>query len=353
MSGRLPIDFSKRRELAVSAGTATQHGFTLVELLVVIAIIGILVALLLPAVQAAREAARRTQCVNNLRQLGLALHNFHDSHGRFPPGSLGRNPNLREIPYDWPDTPPGDVPRRTPFCVFVFPFLEEAAKYGAYDFDISAIAQTTNPDSPVHSKLEVWTCPSDEPRRATSCDGGRANDVKGNYGVNWGAFDAMCQLADDGCSADGTTAAQPALIRAAPFHFSFGAKLADVVDGTSNTLAMMEMLQAPTDAPPCDRRGRIWNDDASCYQISTRATPNSSVPDVGECNPEWGPIGIPCEDVNFNVAARMHMVSRSHHPGGVHVVMCDASAHFVSDGIDLVVWQALSTMNQGEPAHLP
>lgn len=353
MLRRLRIGFSVRQNGPSAAGTAKKGGFTLVELLVVIAIIGILVALLLPAVQSAREAARRAKCVNNLRQLGLALHNFHDNNGRFPPGSLGRNPNLRDIPYNWPDTPPREVPQRTPFCVFVFPFLEEAAKYGAYDFDISTIAQTTNPNSPVHSKLEVWTCPSDESRRATSCDGGNAQDVKGNYGVNWGAFDVLCQLANDGCSADRGTAAQPALVRAAPFHFSYGAKLADIVDGTSNTLAMMEMLQAPSDAPPCDRRGRIWNDDAACYQISTRATPNSSVPDVGECNPEWGAIGIPCEDVNYNISARMHMVARSNHPGGVHVVFCDASAHFVSDGIDLAVWQALSTMNQGEPAHLP
>ena len=102
-----------------------REAFTLVELLVVIAIIGILIALLLPAVQAAREAARRIQCANNLKQLGLALHNYHAAMRSFAPGAVGVDPNTASYSG-------GRI--RTPFCVFVLPYIEATAQYNLYDF---------------------------------------------------------------------------------------------------------------------------------------------------------------------------------------------------------------------------
>ena len=324
-------------------------GFTLVELLVVIAIIGLLVAMLLPAVNSAREAARRLQCTNNIRQLGIAVHNYHSAKGEFPPGSIGRNPNSATTPYDVNYAIENGL-QRTPFFVHIYPYLEEANIYDAYDFDRSTIAQATDPNSPITKALATMTCPSDTPQVGHACDGGRSLDAKGNYGLNWGALNFVAQAPYVLDSPDCRTA--PATCPAAPFHLEFGAKFSKITDGTSHTLCMMEMLQAP--APRggrCDRRGRIWNDDTGTYQLMTRDTPNSSAPDHSRCinQPE---LSLPCVDDWAN-PNNVYMISRSWHPGGVNVLLCDSSCHFVSDGIDLLTWRALSTMNGEEVASVP
>ena len=249
-------------------------GFTLVELLVVIAIIGILVALLLPAVQAAREAARRTACKNNFRQLGIAMQNFHDVNKAFPIGGRGVNPATADYQ--------SGGPPRTPFCIFLFPYLEETNKYELYDFDFNAIGQTQG--TVMGERLDIWTCPSDEPQLATSCGGGALIETKGNYGVNWGTDTFYRPKPND--------VLWPVL--RSPFWIEFGASIRQITDGTTKTLAMMEMVQAPSESgTPCDRRGRIWNEDSSCYQIMTRFGPNSNAQDNGWCvdRPE---IGLPC-----------------------------------------------------------
>jgi prepilin-type N-terminal cleavage/methylation domain-containing protein len=328
-----------RRSLRATCSTRARRGaegFTLVELLVVIAIIGILVALLLPAVQAAREAARGTSCSNKLKQFGLALQNYHDTHKQFPFGSMGVNPENGL--YNWPA---GKRPNRTPFCVYLFPYIEETAKYDLYEFDFAGIAQTAG--TVMGQRLEIWTCPSDTPELSTSCGGGNLIETKGNYGVNWG-YNSYWFPGPEGV-------ARPA----APFYLSFGARIAQISDGTSNTLAMMEMLQAPSLAgTPCDRRGRIWNEDSGCYQIMTKNTPNSAAPDNGRCvdRPE---IGLPCINSGMGAGARDHqfLTARSRHPGGVRTLMCDASVHFVSDGIDAYTWKALSTMSGSEVVEFP
>lgn len=306
-------------------------GFTLVELLVVIAIIGILVALLLPAVQAAREAARRTACKNNFRQLGIALHNYHDVFKSFPIGGRGVNPATAD--YE------NGGPPRTPFCIFLFPYLEETNKFNLYDFDFSAISQTQG--TVMGEQLEIWTCPSDDPQLATSCGGGALIETKGNYGLNWGT--------------DTFYRPKPAdvlwpLLRS-PFWIEFGASMRHITDGKSNTLAMMEMVQAPSESgTPCDRRGRIWNEDSSCYQIMTKFGPNSGAQDNGWCvdRPE---IGLPCvrSGIGNGGPRQQHFMSaRSRHPGGVHAMLCDASLQFITDDIELNLWQTMSTMAGGE-----
>ena len=327
-----------------------RYGFTLVELLVVIAIIAMLVSLLLPAVNSAREAARRMQCSNNLRQLGIALHNYHSANEQFPPGSIGRNPNVANTPYDGRYAAEKGNQQRTPFFVHVYPFLEESSIYAAYDFERSTIAQATDPNSPITKPLATMNCPSDSPQVAAACDGGNSLDAKGNYGLNWGALNFVAQsptiLEVPRCRE------APAKCPAAPFHLEFGAKFAKITDGTSKTLCMMEMLQAP--APlggPCDRRGRIWNDDTGTYQLMTRDTPNSAAPDHSRCINQ-SQLKLPCVN-DFANPNNVYMISRSSHTGGVNALLCDASCHFVDNGIDLRTWQALSTMNGEDVAIFP
>ncbi len=311
-----------------------RHGFTLVELLVVIAIIGVLVSLLLPAVQAARETARRNTCINNLRQIGLSLHQYHNAHKRFPLGSTGRNPKRLSASYG--------SKIRTPFLVFLFPFLEESAVYRAYDFEKAGNLQTQDPLSPINNRLVMWTCPSDDPHIGGSCEGNNAQDNKGNYGVNWGTWTFVHQL--ERCDDERLPAADCLV---APFHLEFGAAIRQITDGTSHTLALMEMIQAPSDfGTPCDRRGRIWNDEAGCYQLMTRYGPNAADPDRTRCV-DTPQDNLPCNRTG-NVPRQEFLSARSRHPGGVNVLLCDGSTHYTSNDVDLELWQAMATMAEGE-----
>jgi prepilin-type N-terminal cleavage/methylation domain-containing protein/prepilin-type processing-associated H-X9-DG protein len=315
-----------------------RSAFTLVELLVVIAIIGVLVALLLPAIQAAREAARRTQCTNKMRQLGIALQNYHNTYKRFPIGGQGNNLDNANLSHS-------NGPVRVAFAVFLFPFIEEGTLYQNYDFSTSVLSQAAR-TGPFAVSQPCYTCPSDEPQQCTLCDNGASVDFKGNYGINWGPWTFDCQFVDSAtqtraakCTTDSRIAAR---LHNAPFHVQYGAKISQIVDGTSKTLAMMEMVQIPQ-LTSCDRRARIWNDDFGCYQITARFTPNSRNSDSSNCEnrPEY-----PC--VDSSDAQESRMISRSRHPSGVNVVMCDSSVHFISDSVSLLAWQASSTIAGGE-----
>src|SRR4051812_4728508 len=146
-----------------------RPGFTLIELLVAIAIIAVLIGLLLPAVQAAREAARRAQCVNNVKQIGLALHNYLDVHGRFPLGSIQVT------------TPSGAY--RQPFLSALLPFLEQRNLYDSFNYNLSF--QVDENVTTRSSRVNVFNCPTDTPRTFVN-NGGDVTDVKGSYGVLWG-----------------------------------------------------------------------------------------------------------------------------------------------------------------------
>ena len=309
-----------------------RRGFTLVELLVVIAIIGILIGMLLPAVQQVREAARRISCANNVRQLTLATLNYESTNGEFPPGAIGYEPNAAGNQL----VDAGSKPR-TPFCAFVLPFHEDGGRFSQYDFDRDFFQQSGD----FQGMLSMYQCPSDTPQiffsGANTADDDRMDEYKGNYGVNWGANTSLLQ------GPENNPTARP------PFFYEFGASFADITDGSSNTFMITEMIQAPSEpGGATDRRGRIWNDDTGCYQITTRLGPNSEQPDFGVL------VDMPNNDLpgmnspNSDLRGDYFMAARSRHPGGVHASRCDGSAGFIPDTIDISVWRALSTMNGRE-----
>ncbi|WP_165071328.1 DUF1559 family PulG-like putative transporter [Paludisphaera rhizosphaerae] len=297
-----------------------RAAFTLIELLVVIAIIAVLIALLLPAVQAAREAARRAQCINNLKQLGLALHNYLSVNDRFPMGSAGRLPTTGAYPtpQNW----------RVPVLVGTMPYIEQGAAYNAYNNQVRF--NLTANDTSRLTVISTYQCPSDTVQGFWPA-GSAMQDYKGNYGNNWG----QNTFFDQGMKS--------------PFWLNYGATIAEIVDGTSNTLAMMELVQppSPSGATVPDRRGRIWNDDAGCYQVSTLLAPNSTAPDIGQC---MTALNAPCNYIGNAepLPLQYSLASRSRHSGGVNVLMCDGSSRFAKNSISLPTWRALSSQAGGE-----
>jgi prepilin-type N-terminal cleavage/methylation domain-containing protein/prepilin-type processing-associated H-X9-DG protein len=299
----------------------SHRAFTLVELLVVIAIIATLIGLLLPAVQSAREASRRSACSNNQKQLGLSMHNYHSAKRSLPPGN-------KQF------TNAAGSPVKSPTVAFLLPFIEERGRADLYNFKKAWDVQV----AVVGQLIPPYQCPSDVSRTMDSAQGVEG-DRKGSYGINWGQ----------------NTFGQPfptALAQAkAPFSANYGAKFSEITDGTSKTLMLMEMIQAPSEAgQTVDRRARIWNPNGGSYQVVTKFGPNASSADVSFCvnRPE---IGLPCTPTTAD--APCSLVSRSKHAGGVTITFCDGSVRFVDDAVDLTIWKAASSISQGEAVSLP
>jgi prepilin-type N-terminal cleavage/methylation domain-containing protein len=301
------------------------RGFTLVELLVVIAIIGILVALLLPAIQSARESARRSQCLNHLKQWGIAMLLYHDVKKRFPIGSSG------------PTTGFATVPRQT-WVMHVWPFVEETSLASTNvitsHFYVPPATINGTMNGLTGKYVSIYYCPSDVGVDQTI---GTYQRRRGNYVVNWGNsfYGQVVEPPDK-----------------APFSHIKGnrgqprkTEFADITDGTSNTLLMSECLKAwsPDDN---DWRGDIHNDDGE-FRFHTRLTPNTSAPDVFESG--WfQSTGDPKMPAAAGAATVQVTAARGRHTGGVNAVLCDASVRFVSDAIALDVWQAMGSMNGNE-----
>ena len=294
-----------------------KTGFTLVELLVVIAIIGVLVALLLPAVQVAREAARRTECLNSLKQWGLTFHLHHSANNELPIGSRNN-------------------PRQT-WVMYLWPFIEETALDAANDID----QHFYNPPATIHFTLDGLTgqyvaayyCPTDIGGDQTR---GRYQRRRGNYAVNWGNV-TYGLYRPTGVAPfahlDGN--------RATPLAASFR----KMTDGTSKTLLLSEILRAssPDDN---DWRGDIHNDDG-VFRFHTLLTPNTSAPDVIQSG--WFQHNAdPLMPAVAGNRRRQVTASRSRHAGGVNSAFCDGSVRFVTNSISLNAWKALGSMNGSE-----
>jgi prepilin-type N-terminal cleavage/methylation domain-containing protein/prepilin-type processing-associated H-X9-DG protein len=322
-----------------------RHGFTLIELLVVIAIIAVLIALLLPAVQAAREAARRAQCTNNLKQLGLAMHNYHQAIGTFPIGVMGiRSPTL----YASVGDPTGSINRRT-WAFMLLPYIEQSAMYGAVNFSLPFNPPTGAANNTVsESLIAVYLCPSDP----TTNQIDQNNRREGNYVVNWGNSNwAQNMLAAyNPFAGNKVMPGNPVPFLGAPFTMDRSFGIQNITDGTSNTLLMAEVIIGATQPTNLyEHRGDIYNDDYNCAMFNAYTTPNSTVPDWianGYCRYPYQ-TNPPCTGPT-NGSQNSYNASRSYHPGGVNALLSDGSVRFFKNSINYITWRALSTTTGGE-----
>ena len=328
-----------------------RNAFTLIELLVVIAIIGVLVGLLLPAVQKIREAAARSQCQNNLKQIALAMHNYESVHSRFPPAFRGDGVPIAYFA-SW--SPLAELN----------PFLEQTAIYNRMDLTLQTYESTipfniTAPNQfAVQQTIKLFLCPSDRMQPVTA---GPAYGVPVLGPTNY-AF----------CNGTGTNGGSPwdadgAFVAKRPM------RLADLADGTSNTVMLSESLlgqgtesaSGPAPAPlarvygylssqPLSEsacaaatlwnverlRGFMWaSGEIRCASYNHYYPPNARQADCVTFDVRPGPA---------RYTALGWRAARSLHRGGVNLGLCDGSVRFVADAIDLAVWRALASRAGGE-----
>ena len=322
------------------------RGFTLVELLVVIAIIAILVTLLMPAVQSAREAARRVQCMNNLKQIGLALHERENAYRAFPPGvKADRIPGTCQFDIGHAYLCIGNTPNLQ-WLLFVYPYLEETGAWTTYSPIMFDTHWVYWPPYTHGRKLSILACPSDGLGRNPGVSGITPDhqDIRGvetywtksNYqgigtGLQWGhlEFDIQNLIPH----------------RQAIFGVTRETKIKDITDGTSKTMILAEGLTG-ADLNYSDLRGHIWG---IANMIFVRLTPNNSAPDRywgTEFCPPGGSFpeqNLPCE----LIPSPPHLespTSRSRHLGGVYTCFADGSVRFISDNIDHTNWKNLGWM---------
>jgi prepilin-type N-terminal cleavage/methylation domain-containing protein/prepilin-type processing-associated H-X9-DG protein len=359
-----------------------SSAFTLVELLVVIAIIGILVALLLPAIQASREAARRTECANKVKQIALALHNHHSTHGSLPPGVPQCNTRT------WWQGGSSDC-QGPVWTLNILAELEETtlARYVSEAMDVSSnVADDlehavpngdADPRNVSRFTPPAFICPSAEPMTA----GNRINTFdhdeftsKGNYAACWGSdhylgFNpsqpippeievkrgAFGIVMVDGW--EGRTSA-PRSHGKWKMGTGQGTKFSQIIDGSSNTLMISEVVGVDSSL---DGRGGWVLPSMGSSNFSAKWEPNAHGEGIDPetntsllkrdriamCDARLQPNDpLFCETRRQD--GQVWAAARSRHPGGVNAAMCDASVRFVTDGIDLRTWRALATREGGE-----
>ncbi len=331
-----------------------EKGFTLIELLVVIAIIGVLVGLLLPAVQAAREAARRAQCTNNLKQIGVAIHNYESSFGSLPPGRIWKQ---------------GDFPGcQGPYFIFrgcqgttwsalILAQVEQQALHDAFNFQLGAEGPANTFDgfrantTVMGTRIAVYQCPSDTVNAFHFVPGFGTSPLygpqlsRGNYAVSWGNTHY------------GQMNLQSPEVRFSPSAFRPGlVRISDVRDGLSATVFLAEMLQGSEH----DIRGLIWYPYPGAGSFISRFTPNNfrDIYVIGSGADRLGveqwcrnePTNmLPCTNAHEDPRGGNYFAgAKSRHPGGINALFGDGSVRFVKQSIDPQVWVAVNSIKGGE-----
>jgi prepilin-type N-terminal cleavage/methylation domain-containing protein/prepilin-type processing-associated H-X9-DG protein len=327
-----------------------KSGFTLVELLVVIAIIGVLVALLLPAIQAAREAARRSQCVNNLKQLGIAMQNYHDTYRELPKGNVSccwGTWQMAILPFI-EQAQLGDRYQFIPKSIVTFD-----PKY-QYDSNNTTVTPNVTNLDVVRTRIPTLTCPSDEPQTIQT----DAAPTQHNYVVNYGTTNHTGQN-----FAPSMPESNPAFVKHLPgpfigfdfppnndpsgSQFKIQRTFKQISDGLSNTMLASETVQGQDG----DHRGLTWWGWSAGFE--TLSGPNSGkdyMQQAAYCKDKDKDGGSPanplCDGQGGPNLTRS--AARSRHPGGVNVAMCDGSVDYKTDDIDLLTWRAASSMENGD-----
>ncbi|MEX0728364.1 MAG: DUF1559 domain-containing protein [Planctomycetaceae bacterium] len=301
------------------------RGFTLIELLVVIAIIAVLIALLLPAVQQAREAARRTECRNHLKQIGLALHNYHDAHRVFPIGAFFSDRGGLQFAWGW--------------SVFILPYIDQANFYNSLN-----LQSTTYPAGGSYSPeasggnefkwkhyIPAYNCPSDV--------GARERDI-GTGSTGRMIWAKVCYAAmagsDNRVRPDGyTTYDGNGLF----YNFSRHS-MRDILDGSSNTIAAGEVSNGvPTNAASLDHPSYLDKEQIWLYGHASLIDASDPINGAGT---------IPGNRGWFNPIELSGQGSSSYHEGGAHFALGDGSVRFISENVSFNIWQALATRRGNE-----
>lgn len=325
------------------------RGFTLIELLVVIAIIAVLIALLLPAVQQAREAARRSQCKNNIKQIGLALHNYHDTHRMFPPGSItrasvpdktcGTSASACQNSDLWcNDT--NMTTNGAPWTVMVLPYMDESPLYGSFNFSHLLTHSETN-QAPASSpnralwlnRLGKYQCPSDPAST-------QATNNTNYLGVSGGGV-----LGDSGVTCMGASN-NVRFYNNGILHVNSRTGIKDVTDGSSNTFLVGESKYMLTPLGTTSTYYLGWSSSIRLGESATYPNTGTLAATYEQINSRKTSGGTKPTSGSDTRNYAGHLFG-STHVGGCHFLVADGSVHFVSENIDVNTYRDLGIRNDG------